>query len=242
MKLFNYQLLSALKLNGRTLLGAVTLTLFSLYAFSQEALPDKRVKGIPWKGKDGIVMTTQQILQNQQYMEAHHLLSEAKNRYIESNEDEILEQTKSNPGSPAVASYANPNYTESNPDAVESSFSIGTTFDAVTHANVTQGWTPPDPMVACGPTQLIASVNGRLRVFSKTGTMLQDFNADALYASVVGGSNIVDPRVRYDPTSKRFIFSGITIQGSNNFVLLAVSSDSEITGTSSFTFFSFLIS
>ena len=94
-------------------------------------------------------------------------------------------------------------------------------------------------MGAVGPTQYIVTVNGRFRSFSKT-TGLADgaLNVDPdVFFSSVRSANTSDPRIRYDRLSGRWFITMIDVNGTNNRILLAVSSGSTIASASSFTFF-----
>ncbi|HWB20632.1 MAG TPA: hypothetical protein VG711_10050, partial [Phycisphaerales bacterium] len=107
------------------------------------------------------------------------------------------------------------------------------------------GVLPPDTMGAVGPTQVMVTTNGRIRVYDKTTGALGALNAtqESFFSSVLGGgSNFCsDPQVRYDRTSGRWIIITLSIPPSfsANRVLVAVSSGSTITGSGSFTFFFF---
>ncbi len=210
----------------------ILLTGFSVLFYCVHAQDLKETKGVVWHGQNGIEVSLQQILEKQQYMETHHLLQHSRYRRVEGNEKEYLRQKQNNPNSPKVAIYKDPNLEET--QGPQSSYTIALSFDAVKHGDITQGWLPPDPMVACGPKQLIVSVNGRFRVFDKSGNMQYDIDADVFFQDVRGGSNAVDPRIRYDAISKRWFVSAITIIGSNNRVLLAVSSSAALTRQTTF--------
>jgi IPT/TIG domain len=115
---------------------------------------------------------------------------------------------------------------------------LGTNFTGATISD-TPGFVPPDTMGAVGPTQYLVTVNGRFRSFSKT-TGLADgalnINPDVFFNSV--RSDVTsDPRVRYDRLSGRWFITMIDVNGTNNRILLAVSSGSTIASASSFTFF-----
>jgi hypothetical protein len=115
---------------------------------------------------------------------------------------------------------------------------IGTSFTGATIAD-TPGFVPPDTMGAVGPTQYLVTVNGRFRSFSKT-TGLADgaLNVDPdVFFGSVRSDNTSDPRVRYDRLSGRWFITMIDVNGTNNRILIAVSSGSTIASASSFTFF-----
>jgi len=141
-----------------------------------------------------------------------------------------------NPASPDVARL--PGGTLAPSTAPFTPQTVGTNFTGATVAD-TPGFVPPDSMGAVGPTQFIVTVNGRFRSFSKT-TGLADgalnVDPDVFFASV-RSSGTSDPRIRYDRLSGRWFITMIDVNGTNNRILLAVSSGSAVTSASSFTFF-----
>jgi hypothetical protein len=102
------------------------------------------------------------------------------------------------------------------------------------------GFIPPDSMGAVGPSQVLVSVNGRIRVFDKQGNQggLNVTDA-AFWAPVRNGSEPTDPGVEYDRLAQRWIVSGINTEETNNRIMLAISDGPTINSTSDFTFFSF---
>jgi hypothetical protein len=102
------------------------------------------------------------------------------------------------------------------------------------------GFIPPDSMGSVGPTQALVDVNGRIKVFSKTGTLGGLNVSDSVFwSSVSNGSAPTDPGVEYDRLSQRWIVSAVNVENSNNRVMIAVSSGPTITNSSSFTFYFF---
>jgi IPT/TIG domain len=131
---------------------------------------------------------------------------------------------------PGVVPFASP--------AVSTPQTIGTSFTGATISD-TPGFVPPDSMGAVGPSQYIVTVNGRFRSFSKT-TGLSDgaLNVDPdVFFGSVRSDNTSDPRIRYDRLSGRWFITMIDVNGTNNRILIAVSSGSTITSASNFTFF-----
>jgi hypothetical protein len=122
-----------------------------------------------------------------------------------------------------------------------SSLSSGTSFLGADFGD--SGFVPPDSMGAVGPTQVLVDVNGRLRVFDKSGNQNPgdlDVSDSTFWASQLPtGVEPTDPGVEYDRLSGRWIVSAISVQNNNNLVMLAVSDSSTITDETSFTFFSF---
>src|SRR5574337_567816 len=95
---------------------------------------------------------------------------------------------------------------------------------------------PPDSIGAVGPSQVLVIANGRIKVFDKSGVLGGlNVTTDTFFASVRTAS-ASDPHVRYDRLSGRWFVTMIDVATVNR-VLIAVSSSSTITNTSSFTFF-----
>jgi hypothetical protein len=115
---------------------------------------------------------------------------------------------------------------------------LGTSFLGAQISD-TPGFVPPDSMGAVGPSQVVVAVNGRLKVFDKSGNPRFDIDMDAFFAPVSEGSGTSDPHVRYDRLSKRWFIVMINLTQPSNKVLIAVSSGPTISNQSSFTFFSF---
>jgi hypothetical protein len=99
---------------------------------------------------------------------------------------------------------------------------------------------PPETMGSVGPTQVLVAVNGRIKVFSKAGVLgALNVTADTFWSSVRNSKDARVQQVEYDRLSKRWIVSAINLESTNNRIMIAVSSGSTITGTSSFTFYFF---
>jgi len=115
----------------------------------------------------------------------------------------------------------------------------GTSFLAIQVSEAP--FVPPDTQMAVGPSQILAIANGRIKVFDRNGN-LGPLNADTdTFFSSVTANSTTDPRVRFDRLTGRWFVIMIDIPHSkkNNTVMIAVSSGDTITGTSSFTFYSF---
>ncbi len=102
------------------------------------------------------------------------------------------------------------------------------------------GYLPPDSTGAASASQILVAANGRIRVYSKTGTLGGlNVGLDGFFSSVHNGTGVSDPQVKYDPTSGRFFVVAINLASSNNRVVIAVSDGATITSTSNFTFYFF---
>jgi hypothetical protein len=98
------------------------------------------------------------------------------------------------------------------------------------------GWTPPDPHLAVGSNQLVAMTNGKIAFFSKTGTLLfeDEIEGPNGFWGTLGATGFVfDPETLYDPLSQRFfaMASEANAPGSKSYILIAVSDDSNPTGS-----------
>lgn len=221
---------------GRLLLLIAVPFLFSSKKTMAQEAPAGYTQGVVWKGEPAVEKTLQQIMDKEAYMLKNNLIKKVKSRRVENNERALVKPKLMDPNSPAVSTYKDASVIEnSSSQSPNSSFTITQSFDAVTASDITQGWRPPDPMMACGTKQLIVTVNGRIRVFDKaTGALQYDVNADVFFQSVIGTSNAVDPRVVYDPIAKRWFISSITINSTNNRVLIAASSSGVLTPQTTF--------
>ena len=101
-------------------------------------------------------------------------------------------------------------------------------------------YTPPDTQADVSPTQVLIGVNGRIKVYSKTGTLgALNTDIDNFFLSVAGSGGISDPRVRWDRQLNRWIVIAISLESTNNKVVIAVSNSATIDASTTFSFFSF---
>jgi len=115
---------------------------------------------------------------------------------------------------------------------------VGTSFLGAQISD-TVGYVPPDSMGSVGPSQIVVAVNGRLKVFNKSGTVQFSVDDETFWSSVRNGTGVSDPEVEYDRLSGRWIIAAINVAATNNRIMLAVSSGPTITDQTSFTFFQF---
>jgi hypothetical protein len=97
------------------------------------------------------------------------------------------------------------------------------------------GKLPPDPIVAVGPNHLVAAVNSKFGIYSKSGSLLFQTQANSWFSNVLpniatlGGA--FDPKVIYDPAAGRWILAYLaTDDKTESWVLLSVSNTSDPTG------------
>src|SRR5262245_56880818 len=192
-------------------------------------------QGVTQAGEPGITETVAVIMERQRERDAAGL----KRPFRLKRERRMPTRTGDNPLAPAVSQW---------PPAPEGAVReplprnpqiIGANFLGIQLSEASA--IPPDSMGDVGPTQVLVAANGRIKVFSKAG-VLGGLNAemDTFFSSVGGTTNgTSDPHVRYDRLSGRWFITIISINNCPNDVLIAVSSGSTISSSSSFTFFKF---
>jgi hypothetical protein len=195
------------------------------------------VKGIPWTGRPALKESVAKIMARQQIVLPPHTI---KNE--EEGEGSDRDSLPQNPASPLISSYpeitgaadalVNPTKPHLGPQ-----FSLSTNWLGSTLGD--SGLVPPDTMGDVSPTQVVLAVNGRIRVFDKSGNLgALNTTTDAFFASV-RGAGTSDPRVRFDRLSQRWYFVIIDVTSANNRILIAVSNSATIDASSVFSFFFF---
>jgi photosystem II stability/assembly factor-like uncharacterized protein len=90
---------------------------------------------------------------------------------------------------------------------------------------------PPDPYIAVGPEHIMALVNCRFTIMTKTGTPLKTIESSSWYSSVLSGADPFDPKVIYDHFAKRWVMVWLHATSSVSYLLVSVSDDSIPMGT-----------
>ncbi|HET8946501.1 MAG TPA: immunoglobulin domain-containing protein [Candidatus Polarisedimenticolia bacterium] len=146
------------------------------------------------------------------------------------------------PDSPAVAQWPAPDgamaSARAGGDAAapRAPQTIGLNFKAITLADSNSSY-PPNPSGDVGPEQILVATDGRIRLFDRSGTTLGlDTDLDTFFDDVRANQAVSEPQVRYDRLSGRFFVAAVT-SGFPNRIVIAVSSASVLTDTTSFTFF-----
>jgi hypothetical protein len=85
-------------------------------------------------------------------------------------------------------------------------------------------------MGAVGDTQFLFSVNGRFRAYNKTSphTQIFDMAQTSFWGSTADVAGVSDGHVRYDGSTQRWFITEIDVKNSDNHILLAVSSKSDL--------------
>jgi hypothetical protein len=203
------------------------LAVFFLAGLAFAAIAD--TVGIPWTGAPGVTETVDEIMAREKRMGP---TEHAQPRQLKKRALRNFSARSQSPFSPLLPQAA--------PQAEAFSPQVaGVSFRAARLAE--SGFVPPDSMGDVGPSQILVCVNGRIRLFDRQGNVgALDTTPENFFSSVTG-NGISDPRVRYDRLSGRWFVTAIDIPNSkkNNNVVIAVSSGPTITGSSSFTFYSF---
>src|SRR5437016_2272365 len=215
---------------------SISVGLLFIFTFFSGASPtfSQDTVGVPWTGAPGVTETVAEIMARQaRQPPAHAIVPHARTPEWEFDRPHAPQ----NPNSWPVARFpivkSSTQLLSQVPQAVGVSFLGGQLSD-------TPGFIPPDSMGDVGPNQILVCVNGLIRTFTKPGVADGALNADTdtFFASVTGGNGASDPRVHYDRLSGRWFITMITVNTPNR-ILIAASSTSSITSTSSFTFFQF---
>ena len=107
----------------------------------------------------------------------------------------------------------------------------GVGFDAIV-ANFTS--VPPDPIMAAGPSHLVAIVNNRYQVWDKAGNPLTaDITINAFFDGVDNCSGVFDVFVDYDEAGYRFVMGGMSVfqaVGVDSYICIAATATGDPTG------------
>ncbi len=92
---------------------------------------------------------------------------------------------------------------------------------------------PPDCNGTAGPNHYMQTVNSTYAIYSKTGTLLVGPTAmNTLFGNVTGANvNDGDPIILYDEQAARFVAVEFSVSGTNDYMLIAVSTSNDPTGT-----------
>jgi len=97
----------------------------------------------------------------------------------------------------------------------------------------TSPYYPPDCNGAAGPNHYMQTINCVYAIYSKTGTLMAGpTNMNTLFTGLPGATyNDGDPIVLYDEQADRWLACEFSISGSTNYMLMAVSTTNDPTGT-----------
>jgi PKD repeat protein len=92
---------------------------------------------------------------------------------------------------------------------------------------------PPDPNGTAGPNHYMQTINATYAIYTKTGTLLAGpTNLNTLFNGVTGSQyNNGDPIILYDAQADRWFVAEFSISGTNDYMLMAVSTSNDPTGT-----------
>ncbi|NVO18476.1 MAG: T9SS type A sorting domain-containing protein [Bacteroidetes bacterium] len=97
----------------------------------------------------------------------------------------------------------------------------------------TSPYYPPDCNGTAGPNHYMQTVNCTYAIYNKTGTLVAGpTDMNLLFSGVTGSTyNDGDPIVLFDEQSQRYVATEFSISGSNDYMMIAVSSTNDPTGT-----------
>src|SRR5262245_837264 len=101
---------------------------------------------------------------------------------------------------------------------------------------------PPDPSGAVGPNHVVSVVNTAIQIHQKDGTLVDQRRlghngstaTGSFFATLSPVNGLFDAKVVYDSFANRFIVLALAQTGSTSRILIAVSADSNPTGTWNF--------
>ena len=90
------------------------------------------------------------------------------------------------------------------------------------------GWTPPDPEIAVGPSDIVVMTNGNISNLSKTGTLQWStlIEGNGFWGSLGAGGFVFDPECTWDPHAQRFLAMACERTNGRSYFLFAISKDS----------------
>jgi len=159
------------------------------------------------------------------------------------------EDLPQNPQSPLSSQYPlRDSKVNNEPSQTDAPQTVGINFNGANLSGTNPtGSFPPDDMGEVGPSQYIVFVNGRIVSFNKTTGVADgvlNTTADNFFASVMSansGTFTSDPRLRYDRLTRKWYFLIIDVPAGTgaiaNRVLVGVSPDSVITGSTVMRYF-----
>jgi hypothetical protein len=105
-----------------------------------------------------------------------------------------------------------------------------TTFDGIAQAEA-GGFEPPDSWTAANASYVLHSVNSLVRVYSRTGQVVQSAPIDALFA-LPAAQTATDPRFIWDATHSRWVgvIASYNFNDTDDFLNLAVSESADPLG------------
>lgn len=140
------------------------------------------------------------------------------------NADAVRGATAHTTRNPATEQFHAPGTNPMSPGPEPSAPVAGPSFTDMDFAE--SGFFPPDVTMAAGPNNLLTASNGRVKVFTKDGTVQSSQSLDDFF----GTTDSFDPWAVYDPYIQRFwLFAVNQINPSTSTYLIALSNSSDAT-------------
>ena len=203
--------------------------LFFCSIFYLKTICTEEIQGIPLASSVAVEETTDQIMARpvQQTPLHEYPLPARPHKVVPTINIDLLPKTISICDETYVCPYRSPQTVDS------------PNFTSVTLADTLS--LPPDSDGAIGPSQYLTVVNGRIRSHLKsTGAAdgVLNTSLDSFFNSVRNGIRTTDPRVKYDRITGRWFVICINVdQPGPNRLLLAVSSNAILSGSTIWRFF-----
>ncbi|HEU0040106.1 MAG TPA: hypothetical protein VFR76_12615, partial [Verrucomicrobiae bacterium] len=224
--------------NRLPLLATLVFTTF-IQGFSPGRAAADDTVGVPWTGPAGTTETVAQIMAREKKLppQANAAARQARRRLLPPHRKPAEDDGGEAEGPIAVFVPPGQNNRPANPQG--GPFLPQTVGTGFLGAQLSEsGFIPPDSMGAVGPSQFLVCVNGRIKVFDKSGNLGPLNTTTDNFFNSVRSEGTSDPHVRYDRLSGRWFITMIDVATTNR-VLIAVSSGPTITSSANFTFFQF---
>src|SRR5215216_1350583 len=96
------------------------------------------------------------------------------------------------------------------------SVNLGSNFRGMIFSD-TDGFVPPDPIVAVGPNHIVECVNTNIAIYNKsTKALISKQRFQDFFAGLSPGNIMSDPQITYDELSGRFVVAIVDLNQSTN--------------------------
>ncbi|MGE5458520.1 MAG: YCF48-related protein, partial [Methanococcaceae archaeon] len=94
------------------------------------------------------------------------------------------------------------------------------------------GYLPPDPNLAVGPTHIVSAINLAFMIHDKTGKKIKTVDLSKWYSTTIKNTSFTDPKIIYDQFAKRWVLVllAYNLTERNGYYMVSVSKDSLPTG------------
>src|SRR5579862_3877054 len=199
--------------------------------------------GVPWIGEPGVTVNLKELMALQAAAEKAGLQPRIQHRHPRNTQPPVTpDSAVKSPQWPLLPSPfggEGPGVRGRESVGPRATLGTGTSFLTTTRSEALTF--PRDTMGGVSPSQVFVTLNGRFKLFDRSGNSNTALNVDSdiFFASVRNNSTTTDPRVRFDRLSQRWFITMLNEASTSNRIMLAVSSGPVINDASSFTLYQF---